>query len=253
MAEKLRVLSGKSEAGSIGHLFGEEIGMVGPMTDLSKRAKSPYLEKKVKMIKDGTLKGRHLYGDVVLEGPTTDLSKRVKSKFYQEKLDHMLKPKDLGNIYSLEPSQDLAGFIASTQAGKPMITNETEGIESLSTLEYRMQMNNSDVGSVGFVTRGNTKIDEKLAKQKEYNENNEGEVNVNVISALNDAPNNYLTFEGTGWMEKAFNAAPNDLIKVDQKQKVKREIWNYQLTGQPKGSLDGLLDAASDIASFFKW
>lgn len=255
LAEKLRVLSGKAEAGSIGHLYGDEVGIIGPMTDLSKREKSKYLEKKVKMIKDGTLKGRHLYGDVVLEGPTNDMSKRVKSKFYQEKLDHMLKPKDLGSIYELDPSKDLASFIASTEAGKPIITNNTEGIESLSTLEYRNALNNSDTGTVGFVSRDNTNIDEKLAETHEFSElvNNNGELNGGIISDINSAPKNSLTFEGFGWQKEAYKKAPNDIEKHDQKILRKREIWNYQLTGKPKGSLGGLMDAASDIASFFKW
>ena len=45
----------------------------------------------------------------------------------------------------------------------------------------------------------------------------------------------------------------HETLEVNQVAKVKREIWNYQLTGDSKGSLGGVLDTIGDIASFWQF
>jgi len=335
--EKLRALKGNSASGgrpaksSLGNLFGDEISMIGNFDD---RAKSEYLSKKVNMIKNGTIAKASLYGDLTLTGPIDD---RQKTQFYKEKLDHLMKSKNLGNIYSLEQSGDLSTFISKSSEARKPILNDSEYIESLEgDLELRNALNLSDTGMVGPQPR-KIEISEDLAPESQFDENrNNGyEIRNNLASlyyASPDIDRNY-TSENEFKLDKIKNAADDsfksddsasklntlkkehahgsldigdnskletlkkehaqgslniagnstldtlkkqyahgslntagnskldtlkkqyahETLEVNQVAKVKREIWNYQLTGDSKGSLGGVLDTIGDIASFWQF
>ena len=273
--EKIRALkgnsasSGKPAKSSLGNLFGDEISMLGNFDD---RTKSEYLSKKVNMIKDGTIAKASLYGDLTLTGPMND---RQKTKFYKEKLDHFKKAKNLGNIHYSDQTPDLSTFISKSSQVKKPILNNSEYIESLEgDLELRNALNMSNTGMVGPQLR-NIEINEDLAPENQFNEklNNGFEIRNNLASLYYASP----TIDRNYTSEHAFNIeqmqkAADDSFKSDgstskinslkaqnakrtleinQVSKVKREIWNYQLTGKPKGAAGGILDAFGDIASFW--
>jgi hypothetical protein len=274
--EKIRALkgnsasSGKPTKSSLGNLFGDEISMIGNFDD---RTKSEYLSKKVNMIKDGTIEKASLYGDLTLTGPMDD---RQKTKFYKEKLDHFKKAKNLGNIHYSDQTPDLSTFISKSSQVKKPILNNSEYIESLEgDLELRNALNLSNTGMVGPQLR-NIEINEDLAPENQFNEklNNGFEIRNNLASLYYASP----TIDRNYTSEHAFNLeqmqkAADDSFKrdgstskinslkaqtahrsleINQVSKVKREIWNYQLTGKPKGAAGGILDAFGDIASFWQ-
>lgn len=280
--EKLRVLKGNSASdgkpvkSSLGNLFGDEISMIGNFDD---RTKSDYLSKKVNMIKDGTIAKASLYGDLTLTGPIDD---RQKSQFYKDKLDHLMKSKNLGNIYSIEQSEDLSTFISKSSEVRKPILNDSEYIESLEgELELRNALNLSDTGMVGPQPR-KIEISEDLAPESQFDENrNNGgydtnEIRKNLNSLYYASPNidrNYSSeaafkkeqilkaandpFKSDGMIRKKIETLKtqnaHETLEVNQVAKVKREIWNYQLTGDSKGSLGGVLDTIGDIASFWQF
>jgi hypothetical protein len=114
----------------------------------------------------------------------------------------------------------------------------------LNTLKKEHAHGSLDIGD-------NSKL-ETLKKEHAH-----GSLNTAGNSTLDTLKKQYahgsLNTAGNSTLDTLKKQYAHGTLEVNQVAKVKREIWNYQLTGDTKGSLGGVLDAVGDIASFWQF